>query len=64
MSAAGFRIVDLRNPANPVEVAYFQPGASCSGFERADQIWMTCGAAGFYVLGLTPEVRAALRRRR
>ena len=68
MTGAGFRIADLRDPAHPLEVAYFRPGPGCSGFSRyvedTGQIWMSCGKAGFYVLELTPEVRAALQRRR
>jgi hypothetical protein len=67
MTGAGFRIADLRNPANPVEIAYFRPGPACSGFsryvEKTGQIWMSCGAAGFYVLDLAPDVRAALQSR-
>jgi hypothetical protein len=66
MTGAGFRIADLRDPAKPVEIAYFRPGPGCSGFsryvEKTGQIWMSCGAAGFYVLELAPEVRAGLRR--
>ena len=64
MSAAGYRIADLQDPANPREIAYFRPGPRCSGFSRyvaeTGHIWMSCGAAGFYVLELTPEVKAAL----
>jgi hypothetical protein len=61
---AGLRIVDLRNPAKPVEVAYFKPGDACSGHVRyvreTGQIWLSCIASGFYVLKLQPELRAAL----
>ncbi|MBB5685949.1 LVIVD repeat-containing protein [Sphingobium boeckii] len=61
---AGLRIVDIRKPATPAEVAYFKPGDACSGHVRyvpaTGHIWLACGASGFYVLELKPEVRAAL----
>jgi hypothetical protein len=62
---AGLRIADLRNPRNPVEVAYFKPGDPCMShvhFDRArGQIWFACNASGFWVIALKPSVRAALR---
>jgi hypothetical protein len=58
---AGLRIVDLREPTRPVEVAYFKPGDACSGYvryiPRTGQIWLSCVASGFYVLELSPELR-------
>lgn len=61
---AGHRIVDLRNPAEPKEVAYFKPGDACTGHVRylpkTGHIWVVCAASGFHVLALKPEVRAAL----
>ena len=64
---AGLRIVDLRDPANPSEIAYFKPGDACTGHVRylpqSGQIWSVCGASGFYVLELKPNVRASLDRR-
>jgi hypothetical protein len=61
---AGLRIVDIRNPRQPREVAYFKPGDGCGGHVRylpaTGQIWLACAASGFYVLELKPEVRAAL----
>jgi hypothetical protein len=60
----GLRIVDLRNPRNPQEVAYFKPGDACGGHVRylpeSGQIWASCGQSGFYVLELKPELRASL----
>lgn len=60
---AGLRIVDLRNPANPVEIAYFKPGDACGGHVRyipeSGLIWLTRGQSGFYVLELQPELRGA-----
>jgi hypothetical protein len=61
---AGLRIADLRDPARPVEVAYFKPGDACTGHVRylpdTGQIWFTCAASGFWVIELRPELRAAL----
>ncbi len=65
---AGLRIADLRDPANPVEVAYFKPGDVCTGHVRqmpgSGHIWLVCMDSGFHVLELTPQVRRAIRRRR
>ncbi len=61
---AGLRIVDLKDPAKPVEVAYFKPGDACGGHVRylpeTGQIWLSCGQSGFYVLALKPALRAEL----
>lgn len=61
---AGLRIADLRDPENPVEVAYFKPGDPCMSHVHYDSakghIWFACNASGFWVLELKPEVRAAL----
>ena len=61
---AGFRVFDIRNPAHTTEVAYFKPGDACSGHVRylpkSGQIWVSCAASGFYVLELTPKVRASV----
>jgi hypothetical protein len=61
---SGLRIVDLRDPKNPVEVGYFKPGDACGGHVRyvpdTGDIWLACGASGFYVIALTPELRASL----
>lgn len=61
---SGLRIADLRNPKNPVEVAYFKPGDACTGHVRylldSGDIWFTCAASGFYVIQLTPQLRASL----
>lgn len=62
---AGLRIADLRDPANPTEIAYFKPGDSCMSHVRyvaaTGHIWFACTASGFWVIELAPEVRAALR---
>jgi hypothetical protein len=59
----GLRIADLRDPRNPVEVAYFKPGDACTGHVRyvpqTGDIWLTC-VNNFYVLELTPQVRRSL----
>lgn len=61
---AGLRIADLRDPKNPVEVAYFKPGDACMShvqyLPKTGQIWFACGESGFYVLELKPELRALL----
>lgn len=61
---AGLRIVDLRDPAHAIEVAYFRPGDGCGGHVRympkTGEIWLACAASGFYVLKLKPEVREKL----
>ena len=61
---AGLRIVDIRNPKQPVEVAYFKPGDACGGHVRyvakTGDIWLSCGQSGFYVLELSRAVRAGL----
>jgi hypothetical protein len=63
MTWAGLRIADLREPATPVEVAYFKPGLSCATHFRymsgTGQIWFGCGQ-NFYVIELRPELRASL----
>ena len=61
---SGLRIADLRDPKNPVEVAYFKPGDACGGHVRylpeTGHIWFACAASGFYVIELTPQLRASL----
>lgn len=61
---AGLRIADLRNPAEPVEVAYFKPGDACGGHVRyvpeTGHVWLSCGQSGFYVLELGGAVRKAV----
>jgi hypothetical protein len=61
---AGLRIVDIRDPARPVEIAYFKPGDACGGHVRylpkTGQIWESCAKSGFFVLELSPEAKAAL----
>ena len=60
---AGLRIVDLRRPADPVEVAYFKPGDPCASHVHYDRdtgtIWLACSSSGFYTLALD---RALVRR--
>lgn len=61
---AGLRIVDLRDPAHPVEVGYFRPGDSCMSHVRyrpdTGHIWLACLDSGFHVLALQAGVRAAV----
>ena len=71
---AGIRVVDVRDPAHPVEVAYFNPGDVDAGPEvvldtawghpkfDADtgQIWFATRAGGFWVVELEEQVREYL----
>ena len=61
---AGLRIVDLKNPSAPSEVAYFKPGDACGGHVRympkTGDVWVSCGQSGFYVIELYPELRTEL----
>jgi hypothetical protein len=61
---AGLRIVDLRDPANPVEVAYFKPGDACISHVRyrpeTGQIWFACMDSGLWIIALKPELRRSL----
>jgi len=61
---AGLRIVDLRDPTNPIEVAYFKPGDACMSHVRyvptTGQIWFACQDSGFWIITLKPELRKTL----
>ncbi|HEX7853513.1 MAG TPA: hypothetical protein VF503_07435 [Sphingobium sp.] len=61
---AGLRIVDLRDPATPTEVAYFKPGDACMSHVRykpkTGQIWFACKDSGFWIIDLKPELRTSL----
>lgn len=68
---AGLRVFDVRDPAAPVEVAYFNPGDVDPGSSvRLDQawghvryrpetghIWFATSSGGFWVVELQPQVR-------
>jgi len=62
---AGLRIVDLRKPEAPVEVAYFKPGDPCMSHVRyvpkSGHIWFACSASGFHVVELRPDLRRRLK---
>ena len=72
---AGLRIFDVRQPLQPKEVAYFNPGMfvtpSDSGLldkawghvhyeERTGHIWFATQSGGFWVVELEPQVRTSL----
>ena len=61
--AGGFRFFDVRDPAHPTEVAYFNHGRSehtkSYVIPETGHIWAS-DANGFWVLELEPQVRAAL----
>ena len=62
-TSAGHRIFDMRNPKAPVEVAYFNHGASehtkSYVIHETGHIWAS-NAKGFWVLELEPQVRQHL----
>ena len=71
---AGLRVVDVRDPARPVEVAYFNPGDVQPGpkvtldkawghvryVPETGHIWFVTQHGGFWVVELEPQVRAHL----
>ncbi len=75
MQNAGIRVVDVRDPAHPVEVAYFNPGDvdpgpgvrldNAWGHPKYDaatgQIWFATASGGFWVVELEKQVRRYLR---
>jgi hypothetical protein len=62
--SAGLRIFDIRNPAAPYEVAYFNHGPLVHGgvgyYDAARGLIYAAGSSGFWVLELEPQVRARL----
>ena len=66
---AGVRVIDVRDPAHPREVAYFNPGDVNRGTEEVidkawghvrykdGYIWLATESGGFWVLELEPQVR-------
>jgi hypothetical protein len=72
-TTGGLRVFDLRHPSRPREIAYFKPEtyagnpspfAGCKSVVYVDkptgQLWFACDG-GFYVVELTPQVRAYMR---
>ena len=71
---AGLRVFDVRNPKQPAEVAYFNPGdvdpTSNVDLDHAwghirdlpdkGQIWFGTADGGFWVVGIGPKLRAHL----
>jgi hypothetical protein len=62
--SAGLRIFDIRQPANPREVAYFNHGMPVHGgvghYDAARGLIYAAGSSGFWVLEIEPQVRARL----
>lgn len=62
--SAGLRIFDIREPASPREVAYFNHGipvhAGVGYYDAARGLIYAAGANGFWVLEIEPQVRARL----
>ncbi|MFM6933713.1 MAG: LVIVD repeat-containing protein [Novosphingobium sp.] len=65
MMYAGLRIADLRDPANPTEIAYYKPGDACMSHVRyvpkTGHIWFACMDSGFHIVEVKPELRKALK---
>ena len=61
---AGLRIFDIRDPANPSEVAYFNHGplvhAGVGYYDAARGLIYAAGEGGFSVLQIEPQVRRRL----
>lgn len=68
--ASGLRVFDIRDPANPVEVAYFNPPVGPTGDRLHDstttypryvpetgQIWVGSAVNAFWVVELDPSLR-------
>ena len=74
MQNAGIRVADIRDPSNPVEVGYFNPGDVDDGPDVAldyawghpryvaetGHIWFATRAGGFWVVELEPQLRRHL----
>ncbi|MFL6204807.1 MAG: hypothetical protein ACJ739_05610 [Acidimicrobiales bacterium] len=74
MQNAGIRVVDVRDPEHPREIAYFNPGDVDAGPDvlldyawghphydaRSGQIWFATESGGFWVVELEPQVRRYL----
>jgi hypothetical protein len=73
MWESGLRVFDIRDPARPVEVAYFNPadvGATDTMLDKAwghiryvadtGHIWFATESGGFWVVELAPKVREYL----
>ena len=62
--SAGLRIFDIRQPAKPSEVAYFNHGPLVHGgvgyYDAARGLIYAAGGSGFWVLEVEPQVRARL----
>lgn len=61
---AGLRIFDIRNPAKPQEVAYYNHGTAVHGgvgyFDAARGLIYAAGSDGLWVLEIEPQVKARL----
>lgn len=62
--SAGLRFFDIRDPANPVEVAYFNHGPMVHGgvgyYDTKRNLMYAAGEGGFRVLELAPQVKRRL----
>jgi hypothetical protein len=64
LPSAGLRIFDIRQPAKPLEVAYFNHGslvhAGVGHYDAARGLLYVAGSSGFWVLEIEPQVRTHL----
>ena len=73
--SSGLRVFDIRDPAHPVEVAYFNPPVGPTGELRHDstttypryvpetgQVWVGSGVNAFWVVELDPRLRPEVLR--
>ena len=64
-NSSGLRIFDIRQPANPTEVAYFNHGAlqhaGVGYYDAARGLIYAAGADGLWILALEPQVKRRLR---
>lgn len=62
MMWSGLRVFDIRNPYQPKEIAYYNPGVGTSGqlqprfIPERGEIWVAWGNHGFHVLRLSSNV--------
>lgn len=60
--SAGLRVIDIRNPSQPSEVAYFNRGSRSGApyYDASRGLIYSTGTDGFKVLQIEPQVRARL----
>jgi hypothetical protein len=61
----GVRFLDVRDPANPIQIAYFRPldANAWAPYFRGDHVFIADGTRGIDIIRLTAEAEAARRTR-